>query len=87
MCRAAASLGTSEPSGPDAGQGKSGKQNGPMSDNFETAYKRARQKIGEEAWSLLSDREQEEAVTEELRALEAERSGKPADDPKDPSDA
>lgn len=58
-----------------------------MSDNFETAYRRARQKIGEAAWPLLSDREQQEAVQEELRALEAERSRKPGDDPKTPSDA
>jgi hypothetical protein len=43
-----------------------------MSDKFETAYRRARQKIGEERWPLLSDEEQEWAVAEELRILENE---------------
>jgi hypothetical protein len=50
-----------------------------MADDFETAYRRARQKAGETQWVLLSDKEQEDAVREELRALEAERRGGPVD--------
>jgi hypothetical protein len=46
-----------------------------MADDFETAYRRARHKIGEAEWASLSDQEQEEAVNAELRALEAERRG------------
>ena len=43
-----------------------------MSDDFTRAHQRARRKIGE-AWPLLSDEEQEEAVAREMRALEEER--------------
>ena len=57
-----------------------------MSGNFQAAYRRARERIGEAAWALLSDKEREEAVARELRAIEAERpagsgdSGKPDPD-------
>jgi hypothetical protein len=51
-----------------------------MSDNFQAAHRRAREKAGEETWSRLSDREQAEAVARELEALEAERRDKPRDD-------
>jgi hypothetical protein len=53
-----------------------------MSDTFQMAYRRARQKIGEAAWPLLSNDQQAEAVAKELRALEAERLAKPGDDAK-----
>jgi hypothetical protein len=51
-----------------------------MSDNFQRAYRRAREKIGEAEWPLLSSEQQSEAVARELRALEAERPARPADD-------
>jgi hypothetical protein len=54
-----------------------------MSDNFQTAYKRARQKIGAAAWTLLSNDLQAEAVSRELRALESERLRNPGDDAKE----
>jgi len=41
-----------------------------MSDKFQRAYLRAREKIGEDAWRLLSDQERENAVARELRAIE-----------------
>jgi hypothetical protein len=43
-----------------------------MSDTFRTAYMRARRKVGEERWPLLSDAEQERAVADEMRLLENE---------------
>lgn len=46
-----------------------------MSDKFEEAYRRARRKAGAATWRLLSDKQQEEAVAAELRALEAEPPG------------
>lgn len=51
-----------------------------MSDYFRTAYRRAREKVGEAAWSRLSNQEQAEAVTRELEALAAERHERPGDD-------
>ena len=48
-----------------------------MSDDFNIAHGRARQKIGEDRWPLLSDEEQEWAVTEELRAMEEEGKTRP----------
>jgi hypothetical protein len=51
-----------------------------MSDNFQTAYRRARLKIGEAAWPLLSNDQQAEAISRELRAMEAERLIRPEDD-------
>jgi hypothetical protein len=44
-----------------------------MSDKFEKAYRRARRKVGAEAWRRLSNEEQEEAVAAELRALDEPR--------------
>jgi hypothetical protein len=41
-----------------------------MSDKFQRAYLRAREKIGEDAWQLLSDRQREDAVARELRVIE-----------------
>ncbi len=46
------------------------------------AYRRARDKIGEAAWGLLSDKEREDAVASELRAMEDERRRQPGDDTK-----
>jgi hypothetical protein len=57
-----------------------------MSDYFRTAYARARDKVGEAAWSRLSNREQAEAVTRELEAIAAERGEKPEDDTGDKND-
>jgi hypothetical protein len=58
-----------------------------MSGNFQAAYRRARDKIGEAAWALLSDKEREEAVAEELRAIDAERPAGSGDDRKPDSEA
>ena len=44
-----------------------------MSDDFETAYRRARARIGEQRWPTLSKEEQEWAVAEEMRIIEQER--------------
>jgi hypothetical protein len=46
-----------------------------MSGNFQAAYRRAREKIGETAWALLSNKEREDAIARELREIDAERSG------------
>jgi len=54
-----------------------------MSDNFQRAYRRARDKIGDAEWSLLSSEQQADAVARELRALEAERPARPPDDDKE----
>jgi hypothetical protein len=40
-----------------------------MSDKFQQAHARARQRIGAEAWSGLSNEAQEAAVARELRLL------------------
>jgi hypothetical protein len=53
-----------------------------MSGSFQAAYRRARQKIGEAAWALLSTKEREEAVARELRAIEEERREGSRDDGK-----
>jgi len=42
-------------------------------DDFQTAYKRAREKVGQAVWPTLSNEQQEAAVAEEMRAIEAER--------------
>jgi len=52
-------------------------------DNFQTAYRRARQRFGE-AWVLRSNDEQAEAVSKELRALKEERVATPADHTEEP---
>jgi hypothetical protein len=44
-----------------------------MSDKFEEAYRRARRKVGEAAWRLLTSAEQEAAVAAELRAMADEQ--------------
>ena len=44
-----------------------------MSENFEEAYRRARQKAGDAEWRHLSNEDQEKAVLAEMRALETER--------------
>ena len=56
-----------------------------MSEYFPAAYRRAQQKIGTAAWSLLTEDQQAEAVAEELRLLEEEGLAKPADDAEKPS--
>ena len=43
-----------------------------MSDDFLIAYRRARQKVGEAEWVLLSNERQENALVDELRALDAQ---------------
>jgi hypothetical protein len=53
-----------------------------MSGNFQAAYRRAREKIGDAAWALLTDQEREEAIARELREIEAERSRGSGDDGK-----
>jgi hypothetical protein len=53
-----------------------------MSGTFQAAYRRARDKIGEAAWALLSDKEREDAVASELRAMEEERRRQPGGDTK-----
>jgi hypothetical protein len=53
-----------------------------MSGNFQAAYRRAREKIGEAAWALLSNKEREEAIARELREIDAERSAGSGDDGK-----
>jgi hypothetical protein len=49
-----------------------------MSDDFQIAYERARRRIGEEAWDVLTTHEQATAIYEELRALDIERDRKKA---------
>jgi hypothetical protein len=57
-----------------------------MSGNFNAAYRRAREKIGEAAWALLSNKEREEAVARELREIEPERPAGSGDDGKSDPD-
>jgi hypothetical protein len=54
-----------------------------MSGTFQAAYRRAREKIGDAAWALLSEREREDAVASELRAIEEERRRQPGSGTRD----
>jgi hypothetical protein len=56
-----------------------------MSDNFPVAYRRARRKVGEDAWPLLTDDQQAEAVAEVLHSLEEESRAAPAGDADKPA--
>jgi hypothetical protein len=53
-----------------------------MSDNFQAAYRRARQKIEIDAWPLLSDQQQEQAIAAELKAIDARGGAIPEDETK-----
>jgi hypothetical protein len=48
-----------------------------MSDDFQIAYERARERVGEDIWLRMSSRDQVDAIYRELRALDAERAATP----------
>jgi hypothetical protein len=48
-----------------------------MSDDFQEAYKRAREKYDDAAWARLSDQDRAEAVARELRDLDNKDTGDP----------
>jgi hypothetical protein len=49
-----------------------------MPDDFQVAYQRAQDRVGEHTWWQMTSHEQAEAIYREMRALDLERAGPPA---------
>jgi hypothetical protein len=54
-----------------------------VTDDVRIAAERARQKVGESLWKVLSTREQTDAIYRELRIVDAERIARQATDSHD----